>query len=157
MTLLEEFREARKELLEALDGLQPTDVWSEEGWTVHDLIGHIAAWEREVLAALQESQVGRTTYELASYHNDDHWNAMMRARKADLAPEQVRTDFFMIHYELEALLHELATSEEALAAPIHVTWAGQTTVADLVRRTSIEHSREHAEQLRAWRARRDVS
>lgn len=149
-TLLQDLRQARRELLDALEGLRPGDVLTEEGWTVHDLLGHIAAWDREVLAALQERLAGRDRYELADYQDDDHWNALVRARKAELAPEQVRLDFQMVRREIEDVLRQLYTSDEAGTAPIHVTWASQTTVAGLVRGTCIAHDREHAAQLRAW-------
>ncbi|MCZ7569547.1 MAG: DinB family protein [Ardenticatenaceae bacterium] len=151
MTLLQELREARRELLAAVEGLRPSEALTEKEWTVHDLLGHIAAWDREVLAALQERQAGRDRYELEGYQDDDRWNAVVRARKAELAPEQVRMDFLMIRREVEDLLRETYSEVGATTAPIHVSWLGDTTVDELVRSTSITHDREHAAQVRAWR------
>ncbi|HYN89022.1 MAG TPA: DinB family protein [Ardenticatenaceae bacterium] len=154
IALLQELRNARRELLMALDGLSPTDVWTEDGWSIHDLLGHLASWDRDVLAALQERQIGRSSYELPGYQNDDQWNERIRARKAGLAPEQVRMDFLMARRELEDVLREAYISEEDLAAPIAVSWSRTTTVAQLVRGSCIEHEREHAAGLWAWRASR---
>lgn len=156
-TLLEGLRAARRELLAALEGLRPTEVLTEEGWTVHDLLGHIAAWDREVLAALQERNAGRDRYELADYQDDDRWNAIARARRAELAPEQVRIDFLMVRREVEDLLREAYSAEEATEVPISVTWLGDTTVEAMVRRTCVAHDREHAAQLLAWHESRGSS
>lgn len=149
--LIRELRAARADLLSAMLGWESTDVWTDEGWTIHDLVGHIAAWDREVLATLQAWHEGGEPYTPEGWTTREQWNERARARRLSLYPEQVRMDFAMARLEIEGLLRGPLHEPETLAAPLPVAWGDTATPADLVRTHCIAHDREHAAMLVARR------
>lgn len=148
-TLLAEMRAARRALMDAIRDLDPYTVITEEGWRLHDILGHIAAWDREALAAAQAFQAGDRPYLTPDYDDADTWNERQVRRKADWPPEQVRMDFIMVRIELENLLQQF--DEETLHRPMLLPWGEEGTLYDLFYLTCVEHDREHLEMIRAWR------
>lgn len=152
LDLIAEMRSARAELQTALDGWLPADVWSDEGWTIHDLIGHLAAHDREVLAVLQAWHEVRQSYTPEGWSgNVDQWNARARVRRLGLDYAQVRMDFLMVRHEVEDMIRGPYHEDEALYGPISLSWDTATTPAAFVREHCVVHEREHAEMLRVAR------
>ncbi len=147
--LLAEMRAARRDLMEAIRGLDPYTVITEEGWRLHDILGHIASWDREALAAAQAFQAGDRPYTTPDYDDIHAWNEHHVRRKADWSHEQVRMDFVMVRVELEHLL--LQFEEEQLHRTLSLPWGEMGTLYDLFYLTCVEHDREHLATIRAWR------
>src|SRR3989304_8456747 len=78
-------------LLDAVNGLseeQLTRVWYGDpstslrtGWTVRDIVAHVAGWHREEIAMLERMARGeRPVPESVDYTDDDAWNARFAAK-----------------------------------------------------------------------------
>ena len=149
VALLRDMRDARQELLDAIDSLDPHTPLTSEGWRLHDVIGHIASWDREALAAVQAFVGGDDPYLIDEYSSVDEWNEAQMERKAGWPPAQVRMDFHMVRRELENLLDKF--DDETLQTEIAFPWHKRGTIYRLFEITCVEHDREHAELIRAWR------
>ena len=134
---------------EALHGLndeQTAEVWLGT-WSVKEIVAHISGWHREMLPALERLARGeRPIPDGVSYDDVDAWNARFAAGAHD--------------HEVADLLLELDRSHEdfmqaADRVPVERWEPGRTTYR-LVDENTAGHYREHAEQIRAWRASRGV-
>lgn len=148
-TLLRDMRAARAELLKAIDSLDPHTPLTADGWRLHDVIGHIASWDREALAAVQAFIGDDEPYLIDDYSSVDEWNDAQMERKAGWPPAQVRMDFHMVRRELENLLDKF--DDETLQTEIPFPWHKRGTIYRLFEIVCVEHDREHAELIRAWR------
>lgn len=147
--LLHQMRVARQTLLTAIDGLDPDTEVTPGGWRVHDVLGHIASWDREALAAIQAFIANDIPYLTPEFETITAWNEKEVARKAGWPPEQVRLDFQMVRVELEQALRQL--DEALLSAEVTLPWHRAGTIRDLFYITCVEHDREHAEAIRSKR------
>lgn len=148
-TLLRAIRAARQDLLDAIESLDPHTPITPDGWRLHDVLGHIASWDREALAAVQAFVGQDTPYLIDPFSSVDEWNEEQLERKAGWPPAQVRMDFHMVRRELENVLDKF--DDESLQADITFPWHRDGTVSELFEITCVEHDREHAESIRAWR------
>jgi len=147
--LLNEAAREYKALHETLHGLNEehmTEVWLGT-WSVRDIVAHIAGWHQEMSPALERLARGeRPVPEGVSYDDVDGWNdRFARARRttpvADVLLELDRThEHFM---------------KAADAVPAERFQPGKTAWK-IVDGNSAHHYREHAEQIRSWRASRGI-
>ena len=142
--LLREMDAGFAALLGAVSGLseeQLTRAWYGD-WSVRDILAHVAGWHREEIAMLERMARGeRPVPESADYTDDDAWNARFAAKWRAASAGDV--------------LAELKASEEAyLAAASRLPeerFEEGRTAQRLVQQGCIEHYREHADEIRAWR------
>jgi uncharacterized damage-inducible protein DinB len=139
---------ARAELMAAIDALPP-ERRSEpafDGWSVEDLVRHLAIWQEAAAAALQQMAAGeRPVVEGFTGDNIDEWNDARVEAARDLGWEQS--------------LGRLRTAREAFEAAVR--HAGEAlppgrlvpgkTAAGLIVGNGAEHDREHGGQILAWR------
>jgi len=136
------FHEAVKGLNEA----HLTEVWL-GSWSIKDIVAHIVGWHRELAPALERMARGeRPILEGKRYEDVDAWNARFTAAARGT--------------EVADLLLQLDGSHEAFmraasGVPEERFEAGKTAYR-IVDQNTAHHYREHAEQIRAWRARRRV-
>ena len=139
----------RRASLAALEGVDDRMVvHPESGWRVQDLIGHLAAWEREALAALQCLTEG-DRYDCVA--DRQRFNEEHHARRRDFDPAQLRMDWGMARRELLFVLREVP--EEKLDAPLPLPWGGEGTVSEVVEGL-IWHEAHHLAQIGARRRER---
>ena len=140
--LLKDADEAYSELMEAVAGLSELEmsrVWLGT-WGAREILIHIAAWDREMIPALQRVGRGEPPYAAGAYDDGDGWNArFVEARRGANVP---------------GILAELAANHAAFVAaaaalPEEAYIAGGA--GDLVSGISTDHYREHAGQIRGWR------
>lgn len=115
---------------------------AERGWRVQDVIGHLAAWEREALAALH-CLIEGDHYEPpddAQRFTDENL-----AKRRDLDGAQCRMDWGMARRELLFALREV--SDEALAREIVYPTGERGLVGGLVE-WLIAHEAEHVGVMR---------
>ena len=137
------------ELLAAVDGLsdeQMTRVWF-GGWSLRDILAHIAGWHHEmddVLARIGRGE--RPVPEGVDYSDADAWNARFVDTWRNASPS--------------AVVEELIASKESF-----VTAARQVpedrfeegrAAYRILHNTAIDHYREHAPAIRAWRLREGI-
>lgn len=134
---------------EAVRGLNEahfTEVWLGT-WSIKEIVAHIVGWHRELTPALERMARGeRPIPEGAHYEDVDGWNARFTAAARDA--------------EVADLLLQLDGSHEAFmraaaGVPDDRFEAGKTAYR-IVDQNTAHHYREHAEQIRAWRAGRRV-
>ena len=138
-----------KALHEALHGLneeQMAEVWLGT-WSVKEIVAHMSGWHRELLPVLERIARGeRPVPESVSYDDVDAWNARFAAPAKDK--------------EITDLLLELDRSHEdfMLAADRipDVRFQAGRTAYRTVDGVTAHHYHEHADQIRAWRASRNV-
>ena len=134
---------------EALGGLNEehiTERWL-GSWSIKEIVAHIVGWQRELAPALQRMARGeRPIPEGAGYEDVDAWNARFTAAARDTEVADLLLELDRSH---EAFMHAAAdVPEERLGA-------GRTAYR-IVDQNTAHHYREHAEQIRAWRASRGV-
>ena len=141
----------RKQLLQRLDGpwqafchsyhdLDESSLSSPEidGWSVKDLIGHVASWEEETLKALPVILEGRRP---PRYGGIDRFNAGQIERRRG--------------WNLDEVVRELADNHSRLlqyleAAP-ESAFAMETRFRHRLRLDTYSHYPEHTEAILAWR------
>lgn len=134
---------------EALHGLnedQMAEVWLGT-WSVKEIVAHMSGWHRELLPVLDRIARGeRPVPQGVSYDDIDAWNARFAAPARDT--------------EVTALLLALDRSHEdfMLAAARFPAERLQPdkTAYRTVDGVTAHHYREHADQIRTWRASRKV-
>ena len=151
--LLAELDRSFAELEHAIEGLtheqmlQPWYGGDGEEWSVRDILAHITGWHHEMDDALERIARGeRPTPEGVDYSDADTWNARFVETWAGASPE--------------AMVAELAKSKElfveaAMQVPEEKFEEGRSAQR-IVTITGIEHYREHAPPMRAWRERENI-
>jgi hypothetical protein len=147
--LLNEAAREYKALHEALQGLneaQMTEVWLGE-WSVRDIVAHITGWQQQMEPALERLARGeRPIPDGVSYDDVDGWNARFAEARRHTAVADVLLELDKAH---EGFMRAAA------AVPVERFQVGKTAWK-IVDGNSVHHYREHAEQIRTWRATRDV-
>ncbi len=135
---------SRRAAIEALRGMDEyAVVYPESGWRVKDVLGHLAAWEREALAALQayhehdEYTLGED-YELARYNEENY------QKRREFYPAQCRIDWGMVRRDLQFAVHDLDPAR--LFDEMLYPWGERGTVPDLIE-SMIAHEEEHIQEM----------
>jgi hypothetical protein len=144
--LLNEAAREYKAFHETIQGLneeQMTAVWLGT-WSVRDIVAHMSGWHREMLPALERLARGeKPNPEGKNYEADvDAYNEKFAAAKRGTPVAAVLLDLDKSH---EEFMHAAAQVPEERFVEGKTTWK----IVDL---NSAHHYREHAEQVRAWRA-----
>ena len=147
--LLNEAAREYKAFHEALQGLnesQMTEVWLGT-WSAKDIVAHIAGWHAEMGPALERLAHGeRPLPEGVSYEDVDAWNERFAAARRSTPVADVLLELDKTH---EYFLRAATTVPAERFQPGKTAWK-------IVDQNSAHHYREHAEQIRAWRASRGV-
>ena len=152
--LLEALRSSREELDQAIAGLGESDLASPgvaEGWSAKDLLAHITAWEAEMLKALGQARLGRKpTGAVVESPDVDALNARWQKETAKKPLDKVLADMEAARKQTIKQVERL--TDEDLNDPRKYAWLKGTTLAELIAGETFEHEREHAAQIRKWRA-----
>ena len=109
-------------------------------WSVKDLIGHVATWDREALQALRRYLVDRDAKALVTWPDDiDGFNAREAARKRATDLAVLRRELAECHRQIVELVSGLA--EEELET---------REVKARIRIDTYEHYADHAAQVLRW-------
>ena len=133
----------------ACEGLPPQDLL-EPGvvgqWSVKDLMGHVATWEEEALAALTLIAKGKQPPRYSRYGGIDVFNDMRWQHFRTLAIEDVQRWFTETHARL---LDYLARAPEQL-------FVREGRFRRRLRLDTYGHIPEHTRQVRSWRRARSL-
>ena len=134
---------------DALKGLneeQLTRVWL-GAWSIKDMVAHISGWHRELGPALERLARGeRPITSGVSYDDVDSWNARFTAAKQGDSVTGVLLELDRSH---ESFMRAAAAVDAARYEPGKTAWK----IVDL---NSGHHYKEHADQIRAWRAAKGI-
>jgi hypothetical protein len=130
------------ESIQGLNEEHMTQVWLGT-WSVRDIVSHISGWHREMIPALQRIARGeRPVLPGVSYDDVDAWNEKFAATKRHTPVADVLLEFDRSH---EDFMHAAAQVPDERFVEGKTAWK-------IVDGNSAHHYREHAEQIRAWRA-----
>jgi len=143
--LLQRYRDARHELLAAIDGLTDAQLSerSLDGWSVKDHLAHLATWDDVRADEVARISAGHQSAWQMTDEQDAAFNEMTYALRQDLSVDQVRW--------------ELATSRRKLldaiaaASPSGLD-SGRYAVSSLVS----THEQEHTGWIKRWRAEKGI-
>ncbi|MBN1312110.1 MAG: ClbS/DfsB family four-helix bundle protein [Anaerolineae bacterium] len=139
-------------LLDTLTGLTPEQM-SQPGvtgvWSVKDILAHLAAWEAEVVKALNQVQ-NRQAPSMLNIEDIDEWDEEQYHINVERPLEVIRTDLAGVHKMLHHMIEDF--DERALIDNRRYPWMEGEPLWFLVEDAVILHKQEHAEEIRAWRA-----
>jgi hypothetical protein len=148
VVLLAALKAARNELLTAA-ALVPCEERASRGvcgeWTLKDVVGHLADWERVGVEGLRDMAAGCTP-QCEHIADIESWNQAHAAARRDEAWADAWTDLHRVRDGLHSVLGGM--SDEALTQVYRFPWGRRGTAYQWVR-VFVAHDREHAEGLRA--------
>jgi uncharacterized protein (TIGR03083 family) len=126
-------------------------------WSVKDLLGHLAAYQRYWGAQARGATTGvpptpRDLFDTDAvperYATEDEQNAAIHALYAPLPPAAVLAKW----REASDLLTDsvAALTEEDVITPGRFAWAGDRPLAEAMAGDTYRHAAEHAADVRAW-------
>ncbi|MFA7249650.1 MAG: DinB family protein [Dehalococcoidia bacterium] len=152
--LLEDNARARAELIEAIAGLseqERRERWA-DGWSLYEIVAHIAAWQDGFAAALECAVRGERPqvpgFDSSLADATDRYNAIVAAAVTDVSWEDL-----LSRLETARARHEAAVRSVPAAIPADRFEDGRSA-----RRlaSSANHDREHIPEILAWRRRRGL-
>ena len=157
-SLLADVRRARAEFLAAIAGLSEKEMVQPGAagiWSVKDILAHLVSWEAELVTALSRPLSQRYAHapDIVRIDDIDEWNDEQYHMNARRPLDIIRQDFEGVHKHLLRAIEDL--DEATLEAPLRFEWMEGEPLAYLIMETAVWHEQEHAEDIRAWRKRRD--
>jgi hypothetical protein len=144
--LLAEAEAAYAELHAAIDRIpeaRMTEVWLGT-WSAREILVHLSGWHREMIPAFARLGRGQSPYpDGTSYDDFDAWNARFVEARRGVKVADVLAELAASHRDFVAAA---ATLPEAHLAP-------GGGARELFEGAGPQHYREHAAQIRDWRAR----
>jgi hypothetical protein len=145
---------ARRQALEAviapLDEAALTRPDLDGGWSIKDLLAHIAGWERQCLRWYRDGQHG-ATFDLPApgmtWQDVERFNQQMHQDYRDRSLAEVRTLFAEARADLLAAIAGM--SEDEIFTVGHYAWTRQHPLLVYLRANSDEHDAEHTVQIAA--------
>ena len=140
------------ELVEQLDDRAWARVVTDQGWTVRDVVAHLASSDELYVTILTGVHLGRLTADDARRFDLYGYNETQRAARAGRPRADLLTDLDYARARLEEALDQL--TEEDLRTPFYRPPdrpgrlpPGEMTVLEMLQ--GWHHDREHLEQLQA--------
>lgn len=154
--LLATLAAARDELL-ACAALIPADERATRPvcgeWTLKDVLGHVADWERVCVEGLRQVAAGRAP-QIEHVEDVEAWNRDHVEARRNQPWEEVWADLHATRAALLEVLEEMSQADLAQSFPS--PWEPESTSYDWVR-AFLAHDREHARDLRGAGEREEAS
>jgi hypothetical protein len=141
---------ALEEILAPLDDTQMTTEGVIAGWSIKDMLAHIAAWHHRLLAWLHAS-IGHEEPAISgpdSIEEMDELNAQFYKQNKSRPLDEVLNDFRTTHLQIMDIVQ--AMPEEDLTNPQRFAWAQGRPLWQLVAGDTYEHYQEHIGQIQKW-------
>lgn len=153
--ILEALEDEREKLLDAIDGLTDDKLMMPGvagDWSVKDVLYHLTMWEAELVKLLWQVAQGMapTTVQTSS-PSVDKVNAGWYTQGAERSLEMVIDDFSAVRNQTSRRVE--AFKDRDLNDPQRYPWLKNHPLWVWIAEDSFKHEAEHAEQIRAWRAR----
>lgn len=160
--LLTDIRKEHTRLVQLLEGFSPDQrqapgVWG-DGWTLTDLLAHLAEWQRMFLRWYRDGLAGREPDMPApgfKWNETPSLNREIRAKHEGRAWEDVQREFDQTHNEVVALVEGL--TEAQLLEPGHFQWTGKKPLATYLGPNTASHYRFAIKVLKRWRRQLEAS
>jgi hypothetical protein len=154
-SILDEMRTnyaALEEILAPLDKTQMTTKGVIDGWSIKDILAHIASWHHRLLtwldAAIRSEEP--TLSGPDSVEEMDALNSQFYEENKSRSLDEVLTEFRTTHQRIMDIVQ--AMREDDLISPQRFAWTQGRPLWRLVAGDTYEHYREHGKQIQEWRA-----
>ena len=143
--LLQHYREARQELLSAIDGLSDEALTepSLDGWSVKDHLAHLALWDDIRASEVVRISAGHHSAWRMTGEQDEAYNALAHDLRLALSLDQVRWELATSRQRL------LDAISSATARGLDASLYGDAGLRSL-------HEAEHTGWIKRWRGERGV-
>jgi hypothetical protein len=132
--------------IHGLNEVQLTEVWLGT-WSIREIVAHMSGWHREMGPALGRIARGaKPLLDGVSYDEVEAWNARFVAAKQAWPLDEVLLELDRSH---EYFMHMAAGVPDERVQPGRTAYR----IIDL---NSAHHYHAHGEQIRTWRAARDL-
>jgi hypothetical protein len=144
--LIQRFNQARDDVRALLPNI---DIHMQiyPGWTIKEVLAHLAGWDDATILALEAFVTGDPP-PTPAVRGFDFYNAQTVAERATLNYEQIVREWELVREHLLPILDNIP--DEKLSATIVSPWGPHVTIADLIAIMS-EHEEEHAHVIRTRR------
>src|SRR5215470_6064182 len=134
----------RQNVLKSVEGLNDEELtrpMGEDKWSIKDTLGHLAAWEGEVVKAFEQKARGErpTIGEITDF---DSWNKVEAGKRKDLSVDEIRRELNDTRKRLLTVLSALPEDGDA--------WAPERSSARLLN-VLIQHDDHHSKKI--WECR----
>jgi hypothetical protein len=141
LALLAQTHSATRATLEGID--LDMRVYSDSGWRIRDILGHIATWDRQVAKSLRAYRVGKE-YAIPD-HDEDTFNVEDVLSQEGSTPQEVFDEWEQAREEFKAAVNELPL--EQFPGDLLYPWGDERgTIAHLVEMMA-EHDVEHRDEI----------
>jgi len=143
---LEKLNEQRINLWKSIEGLNDEELcrpMAEGKWSFKDTLGHLAAWEGEVINAFEQKARGERPT-IGNITDFDAWNGVEAGKRKDRSPEEIRGELQHSRVRLLAIVNDLPDSGEI--------WEPERSTSKMLSML-IEHDQHHWKQIHDYRAR----
>ncbi|MCL4303903.1 MAG: DinB family protein [Anaerolineae bacterium] len=147
--IISDLKYGRTRLLQAIEGLsrrELTELPIYEGWTIKDVLAHVAGWDQRVLRTLPLMLQNRAS-EVASVEVDDFNRESVQSWR-DKSLAEVLSEVQSTHQQILEILAGLDHKEVDMRRERH---GRIITIRSYVIDVMIEHDREHAAEIELWR------
>lgn len=157
--LLEAIKNSWDDLTEVIKELseeQMTRPKVQDGWTVKDLMAHVAAWHRLAMDRLHAATTGEALKYpvIQSDQFVDAFNAETYAKFKDQPLNEVISEFNSSYEEFLSQIELL--DEELLPQNLPFDWAGNLTYQIMISANTHWHYPEHIEAILKWLDKQDA-
>lgn len=143
--LIDALTEARQETLALLDGADVSCMTHpDSGWTVQDIINHLA-WCDEWSAKMLEEALAGIQFEVPKDWRMRDANDLIREQRKNFSVTRSCADLSAAHEALKTIIADV--SPEKLTDEFKAPWGQMITTVTLVKIT-VEHEAEHREEIR---------
>lgn len=150
--VLDQIREAREEMQQALNGLA-NDMMLRPGvvgmWSVKDVLAHLSIWQSELITALSQLDQPQHAPHIVEIEDIDEFNAEQYRANVRRPLDIILEDFEGVHKHLIKTVEEL--DEKTLNDNRTFSWMEGEPLWYLIAENGYWHEQEHAEEIRQWR------
>ncbi|QBD75087.1 ClbS/DfsB family four-helix bundle protein [Ktedonosporobacter rubrisoli] len=154
LEMVEESYAAFEALLAPLSEAQLSEAALSNGWSLKDILAHLAAWHyraAQVIEAAQRNEQAQLTPSTKTDEEVDQFNHATFVANRSRPLAEVRKDFRSSYQRLLAATKAL--SEAALFEPEYFSWMKGTAFWQVVKGDTFGHYAEHKPDIEAWLAR----
>jgi hypothetical protein len=154
--LIQKLEQSREEFLDTIEGLSEDEMeqpGAMEGWSVKDILAHIALWESELVKLLFQARQGRKPATVHfSGESVDERNAKWHHQSKERPLERVLDDFHCVRNQTVRRVE--AFPDRDLDDPQRFPWLQGEPLWKWIAEDSFEHEAEHTADIRKWREQR---
>lgn len=153
--LLDDIRTEHRRLIEKLAAIPPSrwreaGVWG-DGWSVADLVAHLAEWHRLFLGWYEAGLRGAVPQMPAAgykWSETPRLNRAIHEKHRSRSVKSIRADFDSTHVQLVTLVQALAPAQ--LLTPGHFAWTGRYPLTTYLGPNTASHYRFAIKVIKRW-------